>query len=120
MADNGIHGPVTSLGLEAALGRRLAEVRLARNITQKDLAKEAGLGLRTLRRIETGHSSSLDSFLRIVIALGLAEGFLNAIPSQEIRPIERVTSRRRERKRARPVRSPLPEKPWSWGDESDD
>ena len=117
MADND-YRTATSIGAE--LGRRLARIRLARNVTQKALAKDAGIGLRTLSRLETGQSSSLDSFLRIVIALDLVDDLLMAVPSHDIRPIERVDSRRSERKRARPARIGKPDAPWSWGGESDD
>ena len=105
----------TSHSLETELGKRLARIRLARNVTQKALAKDAGIGLRTLRRFETGQSSTLDSFLRIAIALGLADGLLNSVPPQDIRPIERVTSRRLERKRARPVRTREPDEAMAVG-----
>ena len=89
MADYGIHGMTLSRDLEAELGRRLARIRLARNVTQETLSEEAGIGLRTLRRLESGASPTLDSFLRVAIALGLAEDLLAAVPSRDIRPIER-------------------------------
>ena len=120
MADNGNYSTTTSYNLETALGGRLAQIRLARNITQKTLAMEAGIGLRTLRRLETGQSSTLDSFLRVAIALGFANDLLSAIPLQEIRPIERVNSRRSGRKRARPAKAKAPAKPWSWGTDLND
>ena len=108
--------PDSPHSLRNEVGIRLTKIRLARNITQKTLAEEAGIGLRTLRRLETGQSSSLDSFLRIVIALGLTDEFLVACPSHEIRPIERMDSRRQERKRARPTKSVPDDTPWSWGE----
>lgn len=104
----------TSRVLRTELGRRLAKLRLARNITQSALAEDAGIAPRTLRRIEAGQPSSLDSVLRLASALGLADGLLNAVPSQEIRPIERVDSGGRERRRARPRKSRSREEPWSW------
>jgi len=120
VADYGIHGIALSRDLEAELGRRLARIRLARNVTQKTLSEEAGIGLRTLRRLESGASSTLDSFLRVAIALGLAEDLLAAVPSRDIRPIERVSARKSERKRARSARARAPEEPWTWGDAQDD
>ncbi len=104
----------TSRVLRTELGRRLAKLRLARNITQSALAEDAGIAPRTLRRIEAGQPSSLDSVLRLASALGLADGLLNAVPSQEIRPIERVDSGGRERRRARPRKIRSREEPWSW------
>ena len=120
MADYRIHQPMTSHGLVAELGRRVARTRLARNVTQKTLSEEAGIGLRTLRRLETGESSTLDSFLRVAMALGMADDLLAAVPSRDIRPIERVSSRKSERKRARPAQARAPEGPWTWGDEVSD
>ena len=98
----------------------MARQRLARNVTQEALAESAGIGLRTLRRVEAGEPSSVDSFLRIAIALGLADGLVSGIPEQEIRPIERVVSRGRERRRARPANTRTREKPWSWSEDPDD
>ena len=106
----------TSYTLQAELGFRLAKIRLTRNITQTELAKEAGVGVRTVRRLESGESTTLDSFLRIVTALELADDVLNSIPSQIIRPIERVDSRQSVRKRARSRKVRDSEEPWIWGD----
>ncbi len=106
----------TSAALRGELGHRLAKLRLARNVTQRALAADAGLGLRTLRNIEAGRPSSLDSLLRVAIQLGLADSLLNAIPADEMRPIERVESGGRERRRARPRRRGSQDEPWSWGE----
>ncbi len=119
MADNTIHTGTTSGALRAELGTRMARQRLARNVTQAALAEDAGIALRTLRRLEAGEPTSLDSALRVAIALGLAEGLMSSIPAQEIRPIERVQSRGRERRRARP-KTPASEEPWAWSDGPDD
>lgn len=114
------HEHPTSRALRIELGRRLAKLRLARNVTQRTLAEEAGIGLRTLRRIEAGQPSGLDSLLRVAIALGLGEGLLNAVPPMEVRPIERVDSGGSERQRARPRKGASPGDRWSWADESND
>ncbi|MYH15966.1 MAG: helix-turn-helix domain-containing protein [Gammaproteobacteria bacterium] len=110
----------TSLKLQAELGRRLAKLRLARNVTQQMLAREAGIGLRTVRRLEAGEPTSLDTFLRVVIALDLGEGLLTAVPSYDIRPIQRVENRGRERRRARPKTASQQSGPWTWGEETRD
>ena len=114
------HEALTSRALRIELGRRLARLRLARNVTQRMLADDAGIGLRTLRRIETGQPCSLDSLLRVAIALGLGEGLLNAVPPREIRPIERMDLDGRERRRARPRKGVSTDEPWSWADDSND
>lgn len=107
---------MTSGDLCAELGARLAKMRLSRNITQEALAREAGVGPRTLRRLEAGGSCTLDSFLRIVLILGLTDHLLSTIPAQDIRPIERIGTQRSERKRARSTRHQAPKRPWAWGE----
>lgn len=110
----------TAITLQAEVGNRLANLRLARNITQQMLAREAGIGLRTLRRLEAGEPTSFDTFLRVAIALDLGDDLLTAVPSYDIRPIERVENRGRERRRARPKAQGQQDGPWTWGDETRD
>ena len=109
---------LTTQHLMSEIGNRLARLRLARNVTQEALAQDAGIALRTLRRLEAGQSCTLDSFLRVVVALGLEDGIADALPSGDIRPIERVDARGAERQRARPVKGQARALPWSWGDEN--
>lgn len=110
----------TPCALRQEIGARLARLRLSRNVTQAALAQDAGMALRTLRRIEAGAPCGLDGFLRVALALGVGEAIAAAVPSGDIRPIERVTARRAERRRARPAKSSEPEAAWSWGEESRD
>jgi len=110
----------TSRQIESELGTRLARLRLSRNVTQTMLAEDAGIGVRTLRRLEAGEPSTLDSFLRVALALNLADAILGAIPAGRIRPIERVSRNRSERRRARPRPEEDRDRTWTWGDESDD
>lgn len=49
---------LTARALGVELGHRLAKLRLSRNVTQRRLADDAGIGLRTLRRIEADQPSS--------------------------------------------------------------
>ena len=104
----------TSHWLMSEVGHRLSKIRLSRNITQDYLAQHAGIGLRTLRRLERGESSKLDSFLRVVIALGYTDDLLGIFPVHDIRPIERMESKRKERKRARPSEAKPNDSTWTW------
>lgn len=119
MADNAFQ-TMTAHGARREVGRRLAKLRLARNVTQEALANEAGIAVRTLRRLEAGRPSSLDSFLRIAIALGLADELVAALPASDIRPIELMDMRGRERRRARPAAEAAATAPWAWGEETRD
>ena len=116
MASTKMGEAVTSRTLRAEFGRRLARQRLARNVTQAAVAESAGVGLRTLRRIEAGEPSGFDSVLRIAIALGLADALISGVPEHAIRPIERVDSPRGERQRARSRKTSEASRRWSWSE----
>ena len=54
----------------AELGDRLAQYRLNRNLTQDQLAREAGVSKRTVVRLENGQSSQMTNLVRVLRALG--------------------------------------------------
>lgn len=110
----------TSQQIEQEIGLRLARLRLARNVTQIDLAEKAGIGVRTLRRFEAGDPSTLDTFLRVAAALDLEQAVLSVLPEGDIRPIERVSQKGRERRRASPASEQPPKTSWTWVDDVDD
>ena len=102
--------------IEAALCKRLESIRLSRNITQAQLAEEAGVSPRTIGRLEKGQGVSVDTFIRIMIALGIQQSLEALLPDPTVRPIERVGISAGERKRARPTQSSNERPTWSWGD----
>lgn len=105
--------------IEAALCERLESIRLSRNVTQAQLAGEAGVSLRTIGRLEKGEGVSLDTFIRVLTALGIQANLGTLLPDPAVRPVERVGIGGAERRRARPVK-PSGERPaWSWGDGGD-
>lgn len=66
---------LTASEIAAALGARLREHRLARNLAQAELAGMAGISTATLKRIEKSGQCSMDAFVRLTKALGLAGEF---------------------------------------------
>lgn len=109
----------TSEQIEAALCNKIENIRLARNITQAELANDAGVSLRTMVRLENGKGVSLDTFVRVLIALGIQQNLETLLPDPSIRPIERVNLKGKERKRASSRSVELEKKPWVWGDEAE-
>ena len=109
----------SSSQIEADLCERLKRFRLSRNITQAQLARESGVSPRTIKRLEHGEGVSLDTFIRVLIALGIQSNLISALPDPTVRPIERVGTTGAERKRARPRTNDLTEsaEPWIWGHE---
>jgi transcriptional regulator with XRE-family HTH domain len=100
------------------IGRRLARRRLDRDLTQADLAREAGVGKRTVERVEAGESAQLSTLIRIMRVLGLMEALDAAIPPSAPRPMDLLKLKGKERQRASGAGSrPEGEPPWSWGEE---
>ncbi len=117
MAHNIDFALASSEQIETALCARLERIRLARNMTQVQLAVEAGVSPRTVRRLEKGQGVSLDTFIRVLRALGIQENLAALLPDPSVRPIEQVAGARTQRRRARPAKPPDAQKPsWRWGD----
>lgn len=83
------------------LGSRLARTRLERNVSQEQLAREAGLGKTTVERVERGREVRFSSLIRILRALGQLEALDRLIPEPLPSPLERVRLQGRRRQRAR-------------------
>jgi len=83
-----------------ALGEQLERYRLLQNIPQAELAQTAGISTRTLRRVESGEGGSMDSFIRVLIALNIDSHLSLLIPDSTVRPMERARPGKSERVRA--------------------
>lgn len=105
--------------IEARLGRQLEQLRLSKNINQSALAAEAGVSRRTITRLENGEGISLDTLIRVMRALGVADRLASLLPDPATRPVERIQLGGRERQRARMKRSPGADA-WEWGPENDE
>jgi len=103
--------------IEADLCKKLARIRLARNITQNFLADQAGVSVRTIRRLEKGLGVSLDTFIRVLTALGVQQNLQSLLPDPRIRPMDRVALKGVERQRAKPRKKDIEKTKWVWGDE---
>lgn len=102
------------------IGARVARIRLGRNLTQARLAKEAGASVRSVKRLEAGENTSLDTLIRILAALNLGDRLSRALPDPDVRPVERVKHKGRERQRARDRITVPKATDWAWGDEDDE
>lgn len=102
------------------IGERLAGLRLARNLTQQQLAEQAGLGLRTVQRLELGAAATqLSGFIRICRVLGLVEHLETLIPESAMSPMAQLKMQGRKRRRATGEKPPRDQKKiWTWSDEA--
>jgi putative transcriptional regulator len=102
----------------AELGERVARHRLNRNLTQHQLAREAGVSKRTVVRLENGQSSQLTNLLRVLRALHLLTNLDTLLPLPPASPIEALKTKARERRRASPASTKPSSSPtWTWGDD---
>ena len=106
------------------LGARLAQVRLEWNLTQAQLAGQAGVSKRTVERLESGAvATQLSGFIRVCRALNLIERFELLIPEAAPSPIAQLKLQGRKRRRASTTKAATKAvKPstakWSWKDKS--
>src|SRR5690625_1838547 len=100
------------------LGQRLAHYRLNRNLTQEQIALEAGVSRRSVSKLENGHVVDTRILIRILRALGLISQLDTLAPEQEASPITLLEARSKERLRASGSRESSPssaaEQPGAW------
>ncbi len=99
------------------LCRRLEALRLSRNISQVDLAHEAGVSRSTMTRIADGKPISLDSFVRVMLALDLEDNLFALLPDPSIQPVTQVRLGKPSRQRAGRKQEDSAA-PWTWGDDT--
>lgn len=102
----------------AELGERIAQRRLQRQLTQAELAEQAGVSKRTVERIEAGATTQLSTLIRILRVLQLLDRLEELIPVTGPRPMDLLKLKGRERQRVTRKRKPSDPEPWRWGDES--
>jgi transcriptional regulator with XRE-family HTH domain len=101
----------------AELGRRLARARLERNLTQAELAAEAGVAKRTVERLEAGQPSQVANLIRVTRALGLADNFEVLVPETPPSPLAELELQGRRRERASRRARRGARVPWRWEDD---
>ena len=98
------------------LGSRLEQLRVQRGITQADLAREAGIGKRTLERMEAGEGAQLVTILRVLRALGMIDRLDLLAPEVLPSPIARARLQGRRRQRASKPRGAKAPGAWTWNE----
>lgn len=72
---------------------------------------------KTLTRLSEGKPVSLDTFVRVMQALRLADHLAALLPDPGVRPVERVRLEGSERRRAN--KKSAERSGWKWGDEGE-
>ncbi len=99
------------------LGQRIARLRLERNLSQAQLAEQAGISKSTLERLESGAAATqLSLFLRVLRQLDLLERLELLLPEPQPSPLALLEQQQQvTRKRASRRRIAKPASSWSWG-----
>lgn len=100
------------------LGERLAQRRLEFQLTQADLAEQAGVSKRTLERIEAGAPTQLSTLIRVLRVLDLLDRLDGLIPAGGPRPMDLLKLKGKERQRTSRGKKLSGAEPWQWGEES--
>jgi putative transcriptional regulator len=115
----------TDHGVLVMLGSRIAEHRLQKNLTQSELAKEAGVSKPTLERLERGNSVQMTNLIRVLRALGMIEHLDLLVPELPPSPLQQLKSQRGKRQRASsksktdsPYQVKDVDNVWNWDDQT--
>jgi len=90
----------TDRAIARTIGERLQQHRLAKDLTQKELAEQSGVSRRTVINAENGERTTLATLISIMRALGLLDHIDRLIPEPVASPLEIVKQNRRTKKRA--------------------
>lgn len=92
----------TDKELVAMIGRKVKEIRIEKNISQADLAKQTGLHRNSIVSIEGGNSFSTESLVKILRALESLDeiAFLFSKKEHKLSPLEVFEREKKAKKRA--------------------
>jgi len=97
----------TGAELEAELGEQLRAARVRGNVSQAALAKQAGVAVTALRRLELGQGATVSTLVSVVRALGRQAWLDSLQPAITISPLQMLKSSR-QRQRAGSPHKPKP------------
>jgi transcriptional regulator with XRE-family HTH domain len=105
------------------IGKRITRRRLDLQLTQAEVAEQAGVAKRTVERIEAGGSSQMSNMIRVFRVLDLLSDLDHFLPKFEPRPLELLKRKNKIRQRASKSRrhrgtgTKDENEPWTWGED---
>ena len=73
--------------LQVELGKRIRQLRLFRNLDQRTTAEKAGIAEKSLRNLEGGRGSSVETLLRTLKALDYLQSIETLAPEATVNPL---------------------------------
>ncbi len=100
------------------VGKRIKAARINANMTQRQMAENTGLSLKTVSNLENGKDVSFSTVIDVLRAMGNLQSLDVVLPENVVRPSQIVQmGKSRERVRSRKLRVAEAESGWKWGDE---
>lgn len=78
------------------LGEAIRARRVAFNYSQQEAARRAGIGVRTLRRMETGGQATIENLINVAIALRCEDRLGDLFPLPPARSMDELLQQQRE------------------------
>ena len=91
--------------MEVEFGQQLRDLRLRRNIDQRQLAEQAGVALNAVKNLENGRGATLSSLVKVLRSLGRADWLTTLAPTVGVSPMQMLKSRQ-PRQRASKSKGP--------------
>jgi transcriptional regulator with XRE-family HTH domain len=79
--------------MEAAFGQQLRDLRLRRNIDQRQLAEQAGVALNAVKNLENGRGATMTSLVKVLRSLGRADWLETLAPAVAISPMQMLKTK---------------------------
>ena len=92
---------LSDTGILEKVGARLKARRISMGIKQQELAKESGVGISTITKIESGQSVAFSLLISVMRTLGLLENLDLLVPEQKPSPMELLKTQGKQVKRVR-------------------
>jgi len=90
---------MSNQSISAEIGRRIEQLRLEQNLTQKQIADEVGLSTISYRKLVCG-GGKFENIIAVLRALNHLDFIENFIPETQFSPMELLKLRGKQRKRA--------------------
>ncbi len=91
--------------MEVTFGQQLRDLRLRRNIDQRQLAEQSGVALNAVKNLENGKGATLTSLVKVLRTLGRADWLETLAPTVAISPMQLLKAKQ-PRQRASKSRGP--------------
>lgn len=111
-----IYGNENNSFILKEIGKRIHDLRVRQSITQADLARLAGVSLRTIGRLENGEGAALENLLNILRVLKMLPNIDMLITEQELSPTDYIDYGK-QRIRVSQKTKTTDNVEWKWGED---